>query len=113
MAEVTLANAAAAYTANAAMKVSSSAVATMPSAAATSAGAAAQSNFASMVGDVLSSVREASGSAERQALQSVQGNAPLHDVVAAVSNAEVTLQTVVAVRDRVISAYQDIIRMPI
>jgi flagellar hook-basal body complex protein FliE len=34
-------------------------------------------------------------------------------VVAAVTNAEVTLQTVLAVRDRVIQAYQDIIRMPI
>jgi len=113
MAEISLANAAAAYTANAAMKVSPTAVATMPSATASSAGSAAQSNFASMVGDVLSSVREASGTAERQALQSIQGNAALHDVVAAVSNAETTLQTVVTVRDRVISAYQDIIRMPI
>jgi flagellar hook-basal body complex protein FliE len=34
-------------------------------------------------------------------------------VVTAVSNAEVTLQTAVAVRDRVIQAYLDIIRMPI
>jgi len=31
----------------------------------------------------------------------------------AVSNAEVALQTVVAVRDRVIAAYQDILKMPI
>ena len=37
----------------------------------------------------------------------------LTDVVTAVSNAEVTLQTVVAVRDKVIAAYQDIMRMPI
>jgi flagellar hook-basal body complex protein FliE len=34
-------------------------------------------------------------------------------VVAAVHAAEITLQTVVAVRDRMISAYQDILRMPI
>jgi len=34
-------------------------------------------------------------------------------VVTAVTNAEVTLQTVVAVRDKVISAYQDILRMPV
>ena len=31
----------------------------------------------------------------------------------AVNAAELTLQTVVAVRDRMITAYQDIIRMPI
>ena len=41
------------------------------------------------------------------------GQANLQDVVEAVNAAEVTLQTVVAVRDRMIAAYQDIIRMPI
>ncbi|WP_293552827.1 flagellar hook-basal body complex protein FliE [Parvibaculum sp.] len=35
------------------------------------------------------------------------------DVVTAVSEAETTLQTVVAIRDKVIAAYQDIIKMPI
>ena len=37
----------------------------------------------------------------------------LTDIVQAVNNAEIALQTVVAVRDRVIDAYQQIIRMPI
>ena len=35
------------------------------------------------------------------------------DPTGKVTNAEVTLQTVVAVRDRVIAAYQEILRMPI
>ena len=35
------------------------------------------------------------------------------DVVTAVAEAEATLQTVVAVRDKVIAAYNDIIKMPI
>lgn len=35
------------------------------------------------------------------------------DVVTAVAEAETTLQTVVAVRDKVIAAYNDIIKMPI
>ena len=43
----------------------------------------------------------------------VTGKAELTDVVTAVTNAELTLQTVVAVRDRVIQAYQEILRMPI
>jgi flagellar hook-basal body complex protein FliE len=34
-------------------------------------------------------------------------------VVTAVAEADLTLQTVVAVRDRVIEAYQNIMRMPI
>ena len=50
---------------------------------------------------------------ETQATQAVAGQANLQDVVEAVNAAELTLQTVVAVRDRMISAYQDIIRMPI
>jgi flagellar hook-basal body complex protein FliE len=46
-------------------------------------------------------------------LEAVTGKAQLSDVVTAVTNAEVTLQTVVAVRDKVIQAYQEILRMPI
>ena len=43
----------------------------------------------------------------------IQNKADLTEVVTAITNAEVTLQTVVAVRDRMISAYQQIMRMPI
>lgn len=50
---------------------------------------------------------------EAVSLQAVTGKADLGEVVTAVSNAEVTLQTVAALRDRVISAYQEILRMPI
>jgi flagellar hook-basal body complex protein FliE len=50
---------------------------------------------------------------EAASLQAVTGKADIGQVVMAVSNAEVTLQTAVAVRDRVIQAYMDIIRMPI
>ena len=50
---------------------------------------------------------------EQASLQAVTGNADLNAVTEAVTNAEMSLQTVVAVRDKVISAYQDIIRMVI
>ena len=50
---------------------------------------------------------------EAATLQAVAGKADIANVVTAVSNAEVTLQTAVAVRDRVVQAYLDIIRMPI
>ncbi|HZT86659.1 MAG TPA: flagellar hook-basal body complex protein FliE [Stellaceae bacterium] len=50
---------------------------------------------------------------EQASVDAVAGNGNLTEVVSAVSNAEATLQTVVAVRDRVIQAYQDILRMPI
>ncbi|MEM7169566.1 MAG: flagellar hook-basal body complex protein FliE [Pseudomonadota bacterium] len=51
--------------------------------------------------------------AESKSLEAAVGRADLNDVVLAVSSAELTLETVVSVRDRVIQAYQDILRMPI
>ena len=56
---------------------------------------------------------EAGKAAELATASAVSGEADLTDVVTAVSNAEITLQTVVTVRDRVIAAYQEILRMPI
>lgn len=40
------------------------------------------------------------------------GKADMTDVVQAVNNAEMTLQTVTAVRDKIVSAYQEILKMP-
>ncbi len=51
--------------------------------------------------------------AEQMSMKAAAKEADLLEVVNAVTNAEVTLQTVVAVRDRVIGAYQEILRMPI
>ncbi|MCB1563084.1 MAG: flagellar hook-basal body complex protein FliE [Alphaproteobacteria bacterium] len=50
---------------------------------------------------------------EEMSAKAITGEADLTDVVTAVTNAELTLQTVVSVRDRLISAYQEIMRMPI
>lgn len=56
---------------------------------------------------------EALRTSESVSAQAVTGEADIVDVVQAVTNAELTLQTVVSVRDRMISAYQEIMRMPI
>ncbi len=50
---------------------------------------------------------------EEMSAKAVTGEADLTDIVQAVTDAEVTLQTLVAVRDKMISAYQEIIRMQI
>lgn len=47
---------------------------------------------------------------EAKSAQAVTGEADLTDVVEAVTAAELTLQTVVSVRDRLVSAYQEIMR---
>ena len=49
---------------------------------------------------------------ESMAAKAVTEEADLTDVVQAVTAAELTLQTVVSVRDRLVSAYQEIMRMP-
>jgi flagellar hook-basal body complex protein FliE len=50
---------------------------------------------------------------EHAASQQVQGKANLVEVVQSVNAAELTLDTVVAVRDKVVAAYQSIMNMPI
>ncbi len=50
---------------------------------------------------------------ENQTLQAAAGTADLNEVVMAVSKAEMTLETVVTLRDKVVQAYQEILRMPI
>lgn len=77
------------------------------------AAAAAPSGFESLLGDVLNSAVSAGKQAETTAINGMAKKAELVDVVTAVSQAEITLETVTAVRDKVIAAYQDIMRMPI
>jgi len=72
-----------------------------------------QSSFVDLVKDVATKSIEAGKKSERLTAAAVAGEADLTDVVTAVSNAEMTLQTVVTVRDRVLSAYQEILRMPV
>ena len=50
---------------------------------------------------------------ESASARAVSGEATLPEVVGAITASEITLQTVVAVRDRVISAYQEMMRMPV
>jgi flagellar hook-basal body complex protein FliE len=50
---------------------------------------------------------------EAVSIKAATGKADINEVVTAMSNAELTLQEVTAIRDRVISAYQNILQMPI
>jgi len=69
--------------------------------------------FADMLGGVLDNAAQATGQAEQVSMAAIAQKAELVDVVTAISNAEMTLQTVVTIRDKVIQAYNDIIKMPI
>ena len=74
---------------------------------------AAGPSFADMVQDAVGGVGETLQNGEDKAMAAATGGADLTEIVTAVSAAEITLETVVAIRDRVISAYQEIMRMPI
>jgi flagellar hook-basal body complex protein FliE len=69
--------------------------------------------FGDILKSAMSDAISASKHAETQMAAQVQGKAELVDVVTAISAAEASLETVMAVRDQVISAYQEIMRMPI
>ncbi|MCX8500121.1 MAG: flagellar hook-basal body complex protein FliE [Alphaproteobacteria bacterium] len=75
--------------------------------------AVAPQDFTSLVESGLRNAIDSGKAAEAQSIQAVTGHAEIGDVVTAVANAELTLQTVVAVRDKVVAAYQEIMRMPI
>jgi flagellar hook-basal body complex protein FliE len=71
------------------------------------------SGFGEILNSAVSSISNAGATAEGAITNAAMGRADLVDVVTAVAAAEATLETVVAVRDEVIKAYQDIMRMPI
>ena len=50
---------------------------------------------------------------EQTTVNAVAGKADVQDVVTALGDAEVTMQTVVAVRDKILGAYNDIMKMSI
>jgi flagellar hook-basal body complex protein FliE len=74
---------------------------------------AAGGGFGDILKSAMSDAMKASKTAETQIAAQVQGKAQLIDVATAVSSAETSLETVMAIRDQVISAYQEIMRMPI
>jgi flagellar hook-basal body complex protein FliE len=81
--------------------------------AADSAHVAGAPNFGEMLNGVLSDTIQQSRQAESQIVAGVQGKTDLVNVVTAISSAETSLQTVMAVRDQVIAAYQQVMQMQI
>ena len=70
-------------------------------------------SFIDLLGQALQGASDSGYKSEAMATKALSGKADLTDVVTAVASAENALNTVVAIRDRVINAYQEIIKMPI
>jgi flagellar hook-basal body complex protein FliE len=75
--------------------------------------APADGSFGATVQQAMQQAVQTGHAAEDQATQVLKGGGNLTDVVVALSHAEMTLQTATAIRDRVVQAYQDIMKMPI
>ena len=77
----------------------------------------AEVSSAAGFGDMVKAAVEDTANLQKQAeattIAGIQGKADIQDVVLAVSNAEMALETVVAVRDTAIKAYNTIMQMPI
>jgi flagellar hook-basal body complex protein FliE len=70
-------------------------------------------DFGGVLARALDGAVQAGHAADAQSAAAIAGGGNITDVVAAVSKAELAMQTTVAIRDRVVQAYQDIMRMPI
>jgi flagellar hook-basal body complex protein FliE len=77
------------------------------------AGGSAGADFGATLQRALEGAVDTGHTADSQAMQAISGGGNLTDVVTALSHAELTLQTATAIRDRVVQAYQDIMKMPI
>lgn len=74
--------------------------------------AASGDDFASLVKGAIEEAKKIGEKSEKLSIAGIADRADIGKVVTAVAEAEVALQTVVAIRDKVIEAYKDIIRMP-
>jgi flagellar hook-basal body complex protein FliE len=76
-------------------------------------GAQGGAGFGAALNRALEQAVEVGREADAASTRALTGQGSVTDVVLAVGRAELTLQTAVAVRDRVVAAYQDVMRMPI
>jgi flagellar hook-basal body complex protein FliE len=70
-------------------------------------------SFGNAITQALGEAVQTGHKADDQAMKALSGGGNLTEVVTALSHAEMTLQTATAIRDRVVQAYQDIMKMPI
>ncbi len=70
-------------------------------------------DFGKLLAEGVQGVIDTGRASDKLSLDLVNGNANVVDVVTAISQTELAMESMVAVRDKVISAYEEIMRMPI
>jgi flagellar hook-basal body complex protein FliE len=80
---------------------------------ASSDGSQNTTSFTSVLKEAIDHVHEVGRKSDAEVRAAANGKSNMVDVVTAVSETEVAIDAVVAVRDKVIAAYEEIMRMPI
>ncbi len=75
-------------------------------------GGASGSDFANLVKGAIEEAKKIGERSEQLSIAGITDRADIGQVITAVAEAEITIQTVVTIRDKVLEAYKDIIRMP-
>jgi flagellar hook-basal body complex protein FliE len=75
--------------------------------------ASSSDSFGSVLQNAMTGLTNLGQDADAKSVQAMSGTGSLNDMVMAVSKAEMALDATVAVRDKVISAYQEIMRMSV
>jgi flagellar hook-basal body complex protein FliE len=70
-------------------------------------------SFTNMLESAVQELSNTANNSDKSVTAMTAGKADIVDVVTAVAETELTVQALVSVRDRVITAYQEILRMPI
>ena len=70
-------------------------------------------SFSAVLKEAVGSVLDAGRKSDAQTVAMASGKANVMDVVTAVAETDVAVSTLVSVRDKVIQAYEEIMRMPI
>ena len=108
-----------------AIKTISAAISTVKDVTSTSGDSSAQSilggaatagktqSFAEVMGNMATEMTNGLRQSEVNSIQGIRGEANTREVIDSVMNAEQSLQTAIAIRDKVVSAYLEIARMPI
>jgi len=93
--------------------ISGSQFGAVPKATAVAAPGQQFASFGDVMVQVAANATETLKAGEAAAISGIQGRASVQQVVEAVMSAEQALQTAIAIRDKVVAAYQEISRMAI
>ncbi|MGE3841610.1 MAG: flagellar hook-basal body complex protein FliE [Vicinamibacterales bacterium] len=73
----------------------------------------AAEGFGESLSRLIDTAEETNGDANRAVAQMLDGSGDVHDAMIALQRAELTLQLTVQVRNKLVQAYQEIMRMPV